>query len=282
MSQGITRREALGVMAAGAVAVDSAARAEMPEGQAKYKHSVCKWCYQMSLEDLCKNAANMGIDSVELLDEKQWPVVKKYGLTCAMPTGCTTISDGWNRVEDHDRHVKTAEDILPKVKEAGLKQLIVFSGNRKGMSDKEGIENCAKGLKRIMPLAEKLEITISMELLNSKVDHHDYMCDHTAWGVELCQKVGSERFKLLYDIYHMQIMEGDVIRTIKDYNKYISHYHTGGVPGRHEIDDSQELNYKRVCAAIAETGFTGHIAQEFIPARDPMTSLREAVKICTV
>jgi hydroxypyruvate isomerase len=160
--------------------------------------------------------------------------------------------------------------------------MIVFSGNRDGMADDEGMRNCAKGLKRIMPLAEKLGVTVCMELLNSKRNHKDYMCDLTPWGAALCQEVGSERFKLLYDIYHMQIMEGDVIATIQENIQHIGHFHTGGVPGRNEIDDTQELNYRRICEAIAETGYTGYLGQEFIPKRDPITSLREAVLICDV
>ncbi|MBW3623247.1 MAG: TIM barrel protein, partial [Armatimonadetes bacterium] len=183
---------------------------------------------------------------------------------------------------DHDRLVKESERLLPLVAEAGLPNMIVFSGNRRGISDAEGLENCAKGPKRITPRAEKLGVTVVMELLNSKRDHRDYQCDHTAWGVELAKRVGSERFKLLYDIYHMQIMEGDVIKTIQDNIAYIGHFHTGGVPGRNEIDDSQELNYRRIANAIADTGFKGYIAQEFIPRRDPLTSLAQAVKICTV
>jgi hydroxypyruvate isomerase len=165
---------------------------------------------------------------------------------------------------------------------AGIPQMIVFSGNRAGMGDAEGLENCAIGLKRLTPMAERLGVTIIMELLNSKVDHKDYMCDHTAWGVELVKRVGSPRFKLLYDVYHMQIMEGDVIRTIRDNFQHIGHYHTGGVPGRHEIDNSQELNYTTIMQAIADLGFTGYVAQEFIPARTPMVSLKEAYAICNV
>jgi hydroxypyruvate isomerase len=189
---------------------------------------------------------------------------------------------GFNRLNEHDRLVKESERLLPLVAAAGIPNMIVFSGNRAGMSDGEGMENCALGLRRIMPMAEKLGVTVIMELLNSKVDHKDYMCDHTAWGVELCKRVGSERFKLLYDIYHMQIMEGDVIRTIRDNFRYIGHYHTGGVPGRHEIDDAQELNYPRIMTTLAELGYTGFVGQEFIPAREPMVSLREAYTLCNV
>ncbi len=236
----------------------------------------------MPLEDLCRHAVEIGLKSVELLGEKDWATVKKYGLTCAMANGPTTIPKGWNRVENHDAFVKESERLLPLVKEAGLPNMIVFSGNRNGLSDAEGIRNCVTGLKRITPLAESLGVTVCMELLNSKVDHKDYQCDHTPWGVEVVKGVGSERFKLLYDIYHMQIMEGDVIRTVTDNFAYIAHFHTGGVPGRAEIDDTQELNYRRVCQAIVDLGFKGYLAQEFIPKRDPMSSLREAALLCDV
>jgi hydroxypyruvate isomerase len=253
------------------------------ENKGRIKQSVCKWCYpKQTVDELCQKAKEMGIASVELLGENEWDIPKKYGLTCAMPSGLTGISDGWNNPERHEHFIALAQRLIPKVKASGLPNLIVFSGNRGSLSDQEGLENCARGLKQIMPIAEKEGVTIVMELLNSKVDHKDYQCDHTAWGAKLCDKVGSERFKLLYDIYHMQIMEGDVIRTIRNFKQYIAHYHTGGVPGRREIDEGQELNYTTICRAIADTGFTGYLAQEFIPARDPMTSLAQAVKICTV
>jgi hydroxypyruvate isomerase len=238
----------------------------------------------MPLEDLCREAAAMGLLSVELLGEKDWAVARRHGLTCAMANGPSGITVGWNRPDQHDKLVAESERLLPLVAEAGLPNMIVFSGNRAGLSDAEGLANCATGLKRIVPLAERLGITVCMELLNSKVDHHDYQCDRTPWGVELVKRVGSPRFRLLYDIYHMQIMEGDVIRTIRDNFPFIAHYHTGGVPGRHEIDDSQELFYPAVMRAIADLGFSGYVAQEFIPStgRDPMRSLRQGMEICTV
>jgi hydroxypyruvate isomerase len=192
------------------------------------------------------------------------------------------IGSGLNRVENHDKIVAFFEKTIPIVAEQGYPNIICFSGNRKGMSDAEGLENCATGLKRIIPLAEQHKVTICMELLNSKRSHKDYMCDHTAWGVELCQKAGSERFKLLYDIFHMQIMDGDIIDTIRENKQYFGHYHTGGVPGRAEIDDTQEINYPAVMKAIVATGFKGFVAQEFIPKRDALTSLRQAVQLCDV
>lgn len=252
-------------------------------------HSVCKWCYaKTSLEDLCKSAKDIGLNSIELLGPDDWSILKKYNLTCAMASnpvidGLGGITKAFNRVEHHDKLIQAYEDILPKAAAAGLQNVICFSGNRDGMNDEQGMDNCATGLKRLMAVCEKHKVTLVMELLNSKVNHKDYMCDHSAWGVELCKKVGSERFKLLYDIYHMQIMEGDVIATIKKQNSYFAHYHTGGVPGRAEIDESQELYYPAIMKAIVDTGFKGFVAQEFIPKRDDkLGSLKQGVRICDV
>ena len=193
------------------------------------------------------------------------------------------LTSCFNNVKNHDALVTLYEDLIPKAAKAGIKNLITFSGNRNGLSDEDGLINCKKGLQRIMKTAEKYDVTITMELLNSKVNHRDYQCDHTDWGAALCEMVGSDKFKLLYDIYHMQIMEGDVIATIKKYSQYISHYHTGGVPGRHEIDDTQELNYPAIMKAIVDTGYKGFIGQEFIPAKtDKIASLKQGVLICDV
>jgi len=252
-------------------------------GAGRLKQSVCQWCYsKIPLDDLCAAAKRIGLLSVELLSEKEWPTVARHGLTCAMANGPSTIPVGFNRPNEHDRLVAESERLLPLVAEARLPNMIVFSGNRGGMPDGEGLTNCVAGLKRITPLAERLGVTVCMELLNSKVDHKDYMCDRTAWGAELVRQVGSPRFRLLYDIYHMQIMEGDVIRNIRDHYSAIGHFHTAGVPGRHEIDDTQELNYPAIMRAIADLGFTGYIGQEFIPTREPMEALAEGVKICEV
>lgn len=247
-------------------------------------HSACRWCYsKIPFEDLCKAAVALGIKSIDLTGPEEWPMLKKYGLTCAMPWGAGKgINDGFNDPKLHDELVASYEAHFPKLKEAGLTSVICFSGNRRGMSDEEGAKNCAVGLKRLMPSAQKYGITMIMELLNSKVDHKDYMCDHTAWGVNLCKLVGSENFKLLYDIYHMQIMEGDIIRTIRNNHQYFGHYHTGGNPGRNEIDETQEIYYPAVMKAILATGYKGYVAQEFIPKRDPLTSLKEAVILCDV
>lgn len=287
----LSRRSAMASMA-GAAGVMMAATAHGQEASSmeqegalkgRLKQSVCRWCYgRMPLDDLCAQAAGMGLKAIDLLDEKDWAVPKKHGLICAMANGPGQIPRGWNRVQDHDRLVEKSEGLLPLVAEAGVPNMIVFSGNRAGLSDAEGLKNCAKGLKRITGLAEKLGVTVCMELLNSKRDHKDYQCDHTQWGADLVAEVGSGRFKLLYDIYHMQIMEGDVIATIQENIDAIAHFHTGGVPGRREIDDTQELNYAAICRAIVDTGFKGYLAQEFIPSRDPMTSLAQAVRICDV
>ena len=257
--------------------------AASPAHTGRIRQSVCRWCYQaIPLDVLARDVAAMGFKSVELLSENEWATVRRAGLTCAVANGPSTIPVGFNRPSEHDRLVQESERLLPLVAAAGIPQMIVFSGNRAGMSDGQGLANCAVGLKRIMPLAEKFGVTVIMELLNSKVDHKDYMCDHTAWGAALVKAVGSPRFKLLYDVYHMQIMEGDVIRTIRENFAHIGHYHTGGVPGRHEIDDAQELNYPRIMRAIADLGFTGFVGQEFIPERSPMVSLREAYVLCNV
>lgn len=251
----------------------------------KINHSVCRWCYKdIPLEELCKVSLKIGIKSVELQGPDECPILKKYGLTCAMPWGAGKgIIEGFNDSKWHNELIESYEAIFPKLRTAGLNQIICFSGNRNGMSDEQGIENCVIGLKKLMPSAEKYGITMSMELLNSKVDHKDYMYDLTKWGVALCDKVGSDKFKLLYDIYHMQIMEGDIVATIKKYHIYFSHYHTGGVPGRHEIDDTQELNYPAIMRAIVETGYQGFVAQEFIPkSTDAIASLKQGVMICDV
>ena len=258
-----------------------------PALKGKINHSVCKWCYgDIPLDTFCADVKKMGISSVELLGPDEWPTLKKHGLTCALASYWEDgfgIEKCWNRTEHHDALVALYEKSIPKVAEAGLKQIITFSGNRDGMDDETGMKNCAEGLKRIMPLAEKNNVIVVMELLNSKVNHPDYMCDHTEWGVALCDMIGSENFKLLYDIYHMQIMEGDVIATIRKHHSYISHYHTGGVPGRAEIDTTQELYYPAIMRAILDTGFTGYVAQEFIPKQDDkLASLREGVEICNV
>ena len=260
-------------------------KSDQVQQSTKINHSVCKWPYpDQSLEEMCEAALEYGIQSVELLDPDQWTVVNKYGLECAMGNGSPLhITKGFNDPQYHDQLLQDYSKIIPKAAEAGLKNVICFSGNRNGLSDEKGLENCAYGLEPVLKLAERYNITICMELLNSKVDHKDYQCDHTQWGVALCEKTGSSNFKLLYDIYHMQIMEGDIIATIKKYHPYIAHYHTGGVPGRNEIDETQELFYPAIMRAIIDTGFEGHVAQEFIPStKKPLSSLKRAIEICSV
>jgi hydroxypyruvate isomerase len=252
-------------------------------------HSVCRWCYgKIKLEDLCAAGKGMGLAAIDLVNPSDFDLVKKYGLVCSMvpnPTidGLGGIGAAFNRLEHHDKLAQAYEQRLKEVADAGFERLICFSGNRAGLDDAQGLDNCEAGLKRIVPLAEKLKVTLCMELLNSKRTHKDYQCDHVAWGTELVKRISSERFKLLYDIYHMQIMEGDICDTIRENHQYFDHYHTGGVPGRNEIDETQELHYPRVMQAIVASGYKGYVAQEFIPKNpDALASLRQAVRICDV
>jgi hydroxypyruvate isomerase len=251
------------------------------------KQSVCRWCFNdMPLDELAANAKRIGLHSVEPIGPADFPTIKRHGLMSAMVSqaGNGGIPRGWNRIDNHAWLLPAYEERIDLVAKEKWPNVICFSGNRGGLGDDEGLENCAKGLKQLMPAAEKAGVTVCMELLNSKVNHPDYQCDHTAWGVKLVQMVGSERFKLLYDIYHMQIMEGDVIHTIRDNHRHIAHYHTAGVPGRHEIDESQELFYPAVMKAIVDTGFTGYVAQEFVPVKKEqgMASLEDAYRRCAV
>jgi hydroxypyruvate isomerase len=276
-----TRRSALKTAAASLIAAGVHSAHAAPKG--RLKQSACRWCYQkMDLDDLCRQGAEMGLSAIDLVKPEEWPTVKKYGLVPSMVYGAGTIPDGWNRKESHDRLEKDAREAIRLAAEAKLPNVITFSGNRKGMPDDEGRDNCILGLRRVKKMAEDSGITICLELLNSKVNHKDYQCDHTAWGVEVMKGVDSPRVKLLYDIYHMQIMEGDIIRTVRDNFQYIGHFHTGGVPGRHELDDTQELQWRSVAKAIADLNFEGYFAHEFVPTKDPMTSLRQAVELCTV
>lgn len=274
---------ALGAMALPQISKSMEALPDAIKG--KINHSVCQWCYSdIPLDELCAAAKRMGIKSIDLLNSTQWATAAKYGLTCAMAyANDWGLQKGFNNPAFHEQLLKDYSLNIPKASEAGLKNVICFSGNANGLSYEQGLENCARGLEPVMKIAEKYNLLVSMELLNSKVDHKDYQCDYTNWGVKLCEKLGSLNFKLLYDIYHMQIMEGDVIATIRKNIKYISHFHTGGVPGRHEIDDTQELYYPAIMKAIVDTGFTGYVAQEFIPANPKkLESLEKAVKICDV
>ena len=280
-------RAAAVLSAAGTVAGSlTTARGDEPNRSAadgKLKQSVCRWCYgKTSLDDLCASAKKLGLVGIDLMTVNDFPKLKSYGLICTM-TSSHPLSDGLCDEKYHASALKTINEAIEVTAKEGWKNVICFSGNARGIDRETGMKNCVKALKEIVPVAEKAGITLQMELLNSKVDHKDYMCDNTTWGVELVKRVGSDRFKLLYDIYHMQIMEGDVIRTIEKDHDAFGHYHTGGNPGRHELDESQELNYKAIAKAIAGLPkFEGYFAHEFIPVRTPLASLAEAVALCTV
>jgi len=248
-------------------------------------HSVCRWTYSfLSLEELCVTAKEIGLKAIDLVGPKEWQVLKDHGLHSSMCNGAEiSLVKGWNDPQYHETLIKNYTEHINLVSAAGYQNLICFSGNRNGMDDETGMNNCAEGLKKIIGLAEKKGVVMQMELFNSKVDHKDYMCDKSAWGVALCKKIGSPNFKLLYDIYHMQINEGDVIRTIQQNHEWFGHYHTAGVPGRHEIDGTQELFYPAIMNAIVATGYKGYVAQEFIPLKkDKVASLRDAVLLCDV
>lgn len=292
----MTRRDAvkntlLGVSATGLVTACSTAEkgatnmAKKEDLKGNVNHSVCRWCYNgIPLEQLCEQVKEIGIKSVEITTPAEWPTIQKYGLTCALAThDKASIPDGFNDPKFHAQLEPIYIDLIDKAADNGIPNVIVFSGNRRGISDEVGIENCAVGLDKIAKHAEKKGVMVVMELLNSKVNHKDYQCDTTPWGMKLVDKIGSPNFKLLYDIYHMQIMEGDIIATIDKAKDHIAHYHTGGVPGRNEINLSQELNYVAIMKAILATGYKGYVAQEFIPTyEDKMAALKEGVMICDV
>jgi hydroxypyruvate isomerase len=293
MKNEFTRREmikttaAVGVAAAlagggGSIAMADEQLAMPVVKNNRIKQSVCQWCFnKWSKDELCANAQKLGLYGIDLVGPDWFETLKKYNLVGTMTT-THSIPKGLNRKENWDECLGKIRTAIDATSEAGYPAVICFSGNRAGMPDDVGLENCAAALKQVVGQAEQKKIVIHMELLNSKTNHKDYMCDRTTWGVELCKKVGSENFKLLYDIYHMQIDEGDVIATIRQYKDYLGHYHTAGVPGRNELDDTQELNYGAITNAIVATGFQGVMAQEFIPKRDPFTSLAQAVKVCDV
>jgi len=248
-------------------------------------HSVSPWCYgELTLDQLCEVSKGIGITGVDLCGPKDWPILQKHGMHSPMCNGAEiNLTDGFGDTQFHDTLVKQYTEMIPLVAKNGYTNLICFSGSRRGKTDEAGWKNCVEGLKRIVPIAEKYNVVLCMELLNSKIDHKDYQCDRVEWGVELCKRINSPNFKLLFDIYHMQIMEGDIIRNITDYHQYIAHFHTGGIPGRNEIDDTQELFYPAVMRAIAATGFKGYVGQEFVPKRaDKIASLRQAIQLCDV
>jgi hydroxypyruvate isomerase len=258
--------------------------AEQVVKNGRLKQSVSRWPYaKIPLADFCRAIADMGLPAIDLLEEAEWPVARAHGLVCSMAyAGGGSIKDGLNVRANHDAIVRNFEQTIPRAAKMGVVNVITFFGNRRGMADEEAIANCVIGLNRVKKIAEDQGVTICVELLNSRVNHPDYQGDRTAFGVSVVKAVDSPRVKLLYDIYHMQIMEGDLIATIRAQQQYIGHYHTGGVPGRHELDENQEVNWRAVCRAIVDTGFRGYLAHEFVPTRDPLTSLREAVALCDV
>lgn len=271
-----------------AVSKNSFAGEESSGLKSNINHSVCSWTYNfLSLEEMCKMVKKIGFSAIDLVGPKDWGTLKQYGIDSSMCNGAEiSLTEGWNNKQYHSTLIKKYTDHIELVSKAGYKNLICFSGNRNGMDDETGMKNCVDGLKQIMSLAEKNNVVIQMELFNSKVDHKDYMADKSAWGVDLCKRIGSPNFKLLYDIYHMQINEGDVIRTIRDGHEYFGHYHTAGVPGRHEINETQELFYPAIMKEIVATGYKGYVAQEFIPTgktkEDKIKALKDAVKRCDV
>jgi hydroxypyruvate isomerase len=297
MIQNNSRRKALKQIVMGAVAIGAlnpaaSLAAENIEEDHKLKgninHSVCWWTYNfMPLDELCLAVKKIGFSAIDLVGPKDWPVLKQHGIFSSMCNGAEiSLTKGWNDKQYHSTLIKNYSDHIDLVAKAGYKNLICFSGNRNGMDDETGMKNMTEGIKQIIGLAEKNNVVVQIEVFNSKVNHKDYMADKSAWAVELCKRIGSPNFKILYDIYHMQINEGDVIRTIQDNHQYFGHYHTAGVPGRHEIDESQELFYPAIMKAILETGFKDYVAQEFIPTgketKDKLAALKKAVRICDV
>jgi hydroxypyruvate isomerase len=298
MKPELARRELLKQLAAGAIGASVLGSALLVSGAAtaasggalkgNIRHSVSRWTYgDLSIEELCLLVKSLGFTAIDLVGPEDWPVLKKHGVDSSMCNGAElNLVDGWSEPKFHPELIKRYLAHIDLVAEAGYKNLICFSGNARGMDRETALQNAVAGLKQILPQAEKRGVVLQMELFNSKVDHPDYLADSSAWGIELCKRLNSQNFKLLYDIYHMQIMEGDIIRTIKDNHQYFGHYHTAGVPGRHEIDDSQELNYAAIASAIRDIGFTGYLAQEFVPT--PKTkegraqSLAQAIRICDV
>ena len=285
-----SRREAIRNILLGSMTINGFSSFDIMENQVSarkgnIRHAVCRWCYNsIPLEEFCYAANTIGISAIDLVGPKDWPTLKKYGLDSSMCNGAEiNLVDGWNDTTFHPQLIRNYSEMIPLVAKAGYKNLICFSGNRRGKDDETGWRNCTDGLNQVIKIAEKHNVVLVMELLNSRVDHKDYHCDRTSWGVELAKRIGSPNFKLLYDIYHMQIDEGDVIRTIKNNHQYIGHYHTGGVPGRNEIDNTQELYYPAIMQAIIETGYKGYVAQEFIPSwNDKLAALKKGIEICDV
>ena len=290
MNTSITRRSLLKTLAGGTLGLALApgfTHASAPR-KGNIRHSVCRWTYGMiPLEDLCGVVTDLGFSAIDLVGPAEWDILKRHEIDSSMCNGAEiSLVEGWNRLDLHDTLVQRYTEHIDLVSKAGYVNLICFSGNRDGMDDETGLQNCVTGLKRILSLAEQRGVIIQMELFNSKINHPDYMCDSSAWGVELCKQLDSPNFKLLYDIYHMQVQEGDIIRTIRDNHQYFGHYHTAGVPGRNEIDETQELNYPAIMREIVATGYKGYVAQEFMSKKETteekIASLAQAIAICDV
>jgi len=246
------------------------------------KQSVCRWCFNSTpLDELAQAAKGMGLIGLDLMRPDEFPVLQKHGLICTM-TRTHSLTKGLNDPANHRSCLQIINNAIEATAAVGYRNVICFSGNRNGLDDRTGMKNCLTALKEVVPVAEKAGVILNMELLNSRVNHPDYMCDRSEWGIELVKQVGSDHFRLLYDIYHMQIMEGDIIRSIEQNHQYFGHYHTAGNPGRHELDDRQELNYPAICRTVVDTGFDGYLAQEFIPTANPLQSLADAVRLCDV
>ncbi len=298
MEQSLNRRallrgavtSALGV--ASLSALGPRALAEDKEGASGLKgnihHSVARWTFDfLSLEELCAVVKRLGFSAIDLIGPGEWSVLKEHGIDSSMCNGAElSLEEGWGDREYHSALIESYREHIDLVSAAGYRNLICFSGNARGMDPEDGLKHAERGLKKILAQAEKRGVVLQMELFNSKIDHPDYLCDNSAWGIELCKRLDSPNFKLLYDIYHMQISEGDIIRTIRDNHAYFGHYHTAGVPGRNEIDETQELYYPAIARAIRETGFEGYVAQEFIPKRatdeEKVESLKSAIRLCDV
>jgi len=283
--RGLLRGAVAGLAAASVPAIGADAADEgASQLKGRIRQSVSRWCYsQFSLEQLAEYAAKIGLHGIDLLQPEEYEIPRRYGLLCTMGyAGGGEIGKALNRIENHAAIELAFRMNIPRAAKAGVPNVITFSGNRGGLSDEEGARNTVAGLNRVKKIAEDHAVTICMELLNSKRDHHDYMCDRTAWGVRVVKEANSPNVKLLYDIYHMQIMEGDLIATIRENLPWIGHFHTGGVPGRHELDGSQEVQWDGVMRAIADAGFKGYVAHEFVPSGDPLEGLRKAVKLCDV
>ena len=287
MPRGLSRRRFLAVSATSVALAAAVARASeaLPRMPGRLRQSVCRWTLPGELPQVCQRVRGLGLEAIDLLHIDEWASARTAGLSCSMGYPSRRehfIENGFNDPANHAMLIGELSGAIPLAAQAGVPNVIAMFGNRRGLSDAQGIANCATGLARVAPLAERYAVTVCVELLNSKVDHPDYQGDHTAFGVAVMEKVNSPRVKLLYDIYHMQIMEGDVIRTIGAHRQWIGHFHTGGVPGRHDLDDTQELNYHAVAGAIADGGFQGFLAHEFTSRGEPYAGLAAACRTCQV